>query len=104
MKSISAAKPQVKGLSLLVISKEVGHGSTLLIKMAAKSDFSCFSYLNRPSTSVDLYWGGPPLSNQDSRLWPVVEKVFYFAISKNNSQVMTPIASVNMAHIGVTTP
>ena len=31
VKSISAAKPQVKGL---VISKEVRHGSTLLIKMA----------------------------------------------------------------------
>ena len=55
--------------------EEVGHGWTLLIKMAEVTLID-FSYLNR--LAVWVYWGGPLFSNQDSRLGPIIEKAKSF--------------------------
>ena len=53
-------------------SEEVGHGRTLLIKMAEVTLID-FLYLNRLALSTFIEVG-PQFSNQDSRLGPVIEK------------------------------
>ena len=53
-------------------SEEVGHGRTLLSKMAEVTLID-FLYLNRLALST-FTEVGPQFSNQDSRLGPVIEK------------------------------
>ena len=52
---------------------KVGHGWTLLIKMAEATLTTHFSYLNRLALST-FTEVGPQFSNQDSRLGSVIEK------------------------------
>ena len=57
--------------------EEVGHGGTLLIKMA-KVPLNDFLYLNRLALS-SFTEVGSQFSDQDSRLRPVVEKAKKFS-------------------------